>query len=158
MTLRAVFTQFWPVLRPLRWWILLGLGLLAVSSLIGITEILLFQRLVDDVLVPASYEPLLWIALTYVGLNVLSAIVSGADDILSTWVSQRFLLRLRTGTFRHVLSLPLHVHERRRLGDVMSRLTSDIGSVERFMVGQLTSGVAAVIQLVFLVAALFWLQ
>jgi len=158
MTLRAVFTQFWPYLRPLRWWIALGLGLLAISSLIAIAEILLFQRLVDDVLVPATYEPLLWIALTYVGLNVLSAIVSGGDDILSTWVSQRFLLKLRTDTFRHVLGLPLHVHERRRLGDVMSRLTSDIGSVERFMIGQLTSGVAAVIQLVFLVAALFWLQ
>jgi ATP-binding cassette subfamily B protein len=158
MTLRAVFAQFWPVLRPLRWWLALGLVLLAVSSLIGIAEILLFQRLVDDVLVPATFGPLLWIALTYVGLNILSAIVSGGDDILSTWVSQRFLLRLRTDTFRHVLGLPLHVHERRRLGDVMSRLTSDIGSVETFMIGQLTSGVAAVIQLVFLVGALFWLQ
>jgi subfamily B ATP-binding cassette protein MsbA len=158
MTLRAVFTQFWPVLRPLRWWMVLGLVLLAVASLIGIAEILLFQRLVDDVLVPAAFGPLLWIALTYVGLNILSAIVSGADDILSTWVSQRFLLKLRTDTFRHVLGLPLHVHERRRLGDVMSRLTSDIRSVETFMIGQLTSGVAAVIQLVFLVGALFWLQ
>ena len=92
MTLRAVFVQFWPALRPLRWWIVLGLVLLAVGSLIGIAEILLFQRLVDDVLVPATFGPLLWIALTYVGLNILSAIISGGDDILSTWVSQRFLV------------------------------------------------------------------
>lgn len=158
MSLRAVFVRFWPALRPLRWWILLGLGLLAASSLISIAEVLLFQRLVDDVLVPATMGPLLWIALTYLGLNVLSAVVSGGDDILSTWVSQRFLVKLRTDTFRHVLSLPLHVHEQRRLGDVLSRLTSDIGSVERFMIGQLTSGVSAMIRLVFLVGALFWLQ
>lgn len=158
MSLREVFVQFWPALRPLRWWMLLGLGLLAASSLIGIAEVLLFQRLVDDVLVPATFGPLLWIALTYVGLNVLSAVVSGGDDILSTWVSQRFLVKLRTDTFRHVLNLPLHVHEQRRLGDVLSRLTSDIGSVERFMIGQLTSGVSAVIRLVFLVIALFWIQ
>lgn len=158
MSLRAVIVQFWPALRPLRWWVLLGLGLLAVSSLIAIAEVLLFQRLVDDVLVPAAFGPLLWIALTYVGLNLLSAVVSGGDDILSTWVSQRFLLKLRTDTFRHVLSLPLHVHERRRLGDVLSRLTSDLGSVERFMIGQLASGVSALIRLLFLVAALFWLQ
>jgi subfamily B ATP-binding cassette protein MsbA len=158
MSLRAVFVQFWPALRPLRWWILLGLGLLAASSLISIAEVLLFQRLVDDVLVPATFGPLLWIALTYLGLNLLSAVVSGGDDILSTWVSQRFLVKLRTDTFRHVLNLPLHVHEQRRLGDVLSRLTSDIGSVERFMIGQLTSGVSAVIRLVFLVGALFWLQ
>ena len=158
MTLRQVFTHFWPVLRPQRWWLALGLVLLALTSLIGIAEVLLFQRLVDDVLVPATFEPLLWIALAYVGLNLLSAVISGGDDILSTWVSQRFLLKVRTETFRHVLRLPLHVHEHRRLGDVLSRLTSDIGSIERFMIGQLTSAVSSLVQLAFLVIALFWLQ
>ena len=36
MTLREVFGHFWPVLRPQRWWIVLGLVLLALGSLIGI--------------------------------------------------------------------------------------------------------------------------
>jgi subfamily B ATP-binding cassette protein MsbA len=157
-SLAEIFTQFWPALRPLRWWILLALGLMAVSSLTAIAEILLFQRLVDDVLVPAAFEPLLWIALTYVGLNVLNAFVSGGEDVLSTWVSQRFLVELRTTTFRHVLDLPLHIHERRRLGDVLSRLTADISSVERFMIGQLTSGASSLIRLLFFVISLFWLQ
>jgi len=158
LRLREVFTQFWPALRPLRGWLALGLVLLAVAPLIGIAEILLFERLVDDVLVPADFGPLPFIAGLYIGLNVLSAVVSGADDYLSTWVSQRFLVQLRTDTFRHVLSLPLHVREQRRLGDVLSRLTSDIGSVEAFMVRHLANGLGAVIRLVFFVAALFWLQ
>ena len=134
MRLTEVFAQFWPNLRPLRGWLVLGLVLLAVAPLIAVLEILLFQRLVDDVLVPADFGPLMYIAAAYIGLNIASAVVSGADDYLSTWVSQRFLVALRTDTFRHVLSLPLHVHEHRRLGDVLSRLTSDIGSVEAFMV------------------------
>jgi len=41
MSLRDAFAQFWSALRPLRWWILLGIGLLAVSSLTAILEILL---------------------------------------------------------------------------------------------------------------------
>jgi len=158
MSLTEVFTQFWPVLRPLRGWMLLGLGFLAVASLIEIFEILLFQRLVDDVLVPGDFSPLVWIALTYVGLNLLSAVVSGADDILSTWVSQRFLVGLRTDTFQHILSLPLNVHEHHRLGDVLSRLTADIDAVEQFMIDHLSSGLASVIRLVFFVSALFFLQ
>jgi subfamily B ATP-binding cassette protein MsbA len=158
MTLREVFTEFWPALRPLRGWMVLGLALLALGSVVEIVEILLFQRLVDDVLVPADFGPLLWIALTYVGLNLLAAVVSGADDIVSTWVSQRFLVRLRTNTFRHLLRLPLNVHERHRLGDVLSRLTSDINAVERFMIGDLTSGIASTLRLLFFVTALFWLQ
>ncbi|HEX2177090.1 MAG TPA: ABC transporter ATP-binding protein [Nocardioidaceae bacterium] len=158
MTLREVFAEFWPVLRPLRGWLLLGLALLAVASVIEILEIMLFQRLVDDVLVPADFSPLLWIALTYLGLNLLSGLVGGGDDILSTWVSQRFLVGLRTDTFRHVLALPLHVHEQRRLGDVLSRLTADIATVERFMVGYVTSAVGSVLRILLYVTALFWLQ
>ena len=158
MGLRDVFTEFWPMLRPLRKWMLLGLGFLAAVSLIEIVEIMLFKRLVDDVLVPADFSPLVWIASAYVGLNLLSALVSGGDDMLATWVSQKFLVRLRTDTFRHLLSLPLDLHDRHRLGDVLSRLTSDINAVERFMVGYLSSGLGSVIRLVFFVGALFWLQ
>ena len=158
MSLREVMRRFWPRLRPLRWWMLLSLLLLAAGSGIEVVEILLFQRLVDDVLVPAEWQPLVILALLYLGLNLASGVVSGFDDYLGTWISQRFLLDLRSDVFRHVLSLPLHVHERRRLGDVMSRLTSDVAAVERFMVGQLTDGVGSAIRLVFFVGALFWLQ
>lgn len=158
LTLRQVFDQFWPLLRPLRGWMLVGLGVMAVASLIEVLEIMLFQRLVDDVLVPADFSPLLWIALAYLGLNVLSSVVSGGDDILSTWVSQRFLVALRTDVFRHVLRLPPHTHGQSRLGDVLARLTSDINAVERFMVANVADGLAAVVRLVFFLAALFWLQ
>ena len=121
-------------------------------------EVVLFQKLVDDVLVPATLGPLVWIAAMYVGLNLLSAVISGVDDYLSTWISQKFLVGLRTKVFGHVLAHPSHVHERSRLGDMMSRLTSDTAAVERFMIGQFATGAAAVIRLVIYTGALFWLQ
>jgi ATP-binding cassette, subfamily B, bacterial len=158
MTLRQVAVRFWPRLRPLRWWLVAAVALLAAAPLIEIAEILLFQRLVDDVLVPAEWRPLVWLALVYVGLNLLSAVTSGLDDYLGTWISQRFLLDLRVDVFRHVLSLPLHVHERRRLGDVMSRLTSDVSAVETFMIGHLTGAVDSVLRLLFFAGALLYLQ
>jgi subfamily B ATP-binding cassette protein MsbA len=158
LTLVQVFRRFWPRLRPLRGWMLLSLLFLAVAPLIEVAEIMLFQRLVDDVLVPAEFQPLIYLALAYVGLNLLSAVVSGLDDYLGTWISQRFLVDLRRDVFEHVLSLPSHVHDRRRLGDVLSRLTSDVSTVERFMVGSLTEGVGAVLRLLLLVCALFWVQ
>ena len=158
MTIKQVIRRFWPQLRPLRLWLLLGLGVLLAAPAIEVVEIMLFQRLVDDVLVPADLQPLPTLALLYVGLNVASAVISGLDDYLSTWISQRFLVRLRTDVFRHVLSLPLHVHERRRLGDVMSRMTSDVAAVESFMIAQLSEGLGAVIRLTFFIGALFYLQ
>lgn len=158
MTLREVGRRFWPDLRPFRRWLVLGFVLLAAAPAIEVVEILLFQRLVDDVLVPADFGPLVGIAAIYIGLNVLSALVSGGDDYLGTWVTESFLLRLRSRAFRHALSLPLPVLAQRRLGDVLQRLSSDIAQVERFMVAQLTDGVSATVRLLFFVGALFYLQ
>lgn len=158
MRVGDVVRRFWPRLRPLRWWLLLGLLLLAAAPAVQVAEILLYQRLVDDVLVPADLSPLLWLALAYIGLNVVSGIVDGADDYLSTWISQRFLVDLRRDSFAQVLAQPTLVQDKRRMGDVMARLTSDVSAVESFMVGQLTSGVGALLKLAFYLAALFWLQ
>ena len=43
------------------------------------------------------------LALLYIGLNLASGVVSGADDYLATYVSQRFLVDLRRDVFAHVL-------------------------------------------------------
>ena len=158
LTIGDVVRRFWPRLRPLRWWLLLGLLLLTALPAVTVAEVLLFQRLVDDVLVPADWRPLVAIALLYVGLNLLSGLLSGAEDYLSTWVSQRFLVGLRRDAFERVLAQPATVHDRRRLGDTMTRLTSDVAAVESFMVGQLTTGVGALVRLSLFVGALFWLQ
>ena len=158
MTIGQVVRRFWPDLRPLRWWLLFLVVLLAGAPLIAVLEVLLFQTLVDDVLVPATLRPLAWIAALYVGLSLLSAVISGVDGYLSTWISQKFLVGLRTKVFSHVLAHPSHVHDRNRLGDTMSRLTSDTAAVESFMIGQFASGTGAVLRLVIYAGALFWLQ
>ncbi|WP_374457067.1 ABC transporter ATP-binding protein [Nocardioides sp.] len=158
MRLLDIARRFWPRLRPLRGWLLLGLLVLAAAPAISVAEAMLYQRLVDDVLVPAAFEPLVWLALLYVGLNVASGIVSGADDYLATYVSQRFLVDLRRDVFSHVLSLPAAVQDRRRLGDTLTRLTSDVAAVERFMVSQASEGVGALVRLLVLVGALAWMQ
>lgn len=157
LSIREVVVRFWPRLRSLRWWLVLAALLLAAGPAIATLEILLFQRLVDDVLVPVDLGPLLWLALAYLGLNLLSGVVSGAEDYTSTWVSQRFLVPLRRDCFAHVLAQPV-VRNDRRAGDTLTRLTSDVSAVEGFMVGQLSFGVGAVMRLLFSLAGLLWLS
>jgi subfamily B ATP-binding cassette protein MsbA len=158
LTLRQIVARFWPWLRPLRLPMLAGAILLVAAPVIEIAEVVLFQRLVDDVLVPADPAPLVAIAALYVGFNLASAVVSGVDDYLSTWISQRFTVSLRTDVFRRLLAQPQHVHDQRRLGDVLSRLTSDVSAVGRVMISDITDAVSAIVRLVAYIAALLWLS
>ena len=65
---------------------------------------------------------------------------------------------MRTGLFRHLQSLSLDFFERRRLGDVISRLTGDISSIESFVLSGVTDALSYALRILFFGAALFYLQ
>ncbi|HEY1593997.1 MAG TPA: ABC transporter ATP-binding protein [Thermoleophilaceae bacterium] len=155
---REVFRRFWPYAKPYRRWLLVSLVLIAVVPAIETATIWMFKVVVDRVLVPHDFGPLWWIALAYLGLTLLAGVASFLDDYISTWVGERFLLSLRTGFFRHVQSLSLDFFDRRRLGDLISRLTGDIGSIETFVLSGVADAISYVFQIAFFAAALFYLQ
>jgi ABC-type multidrug transport system fused ATPase/permease subunit len=155
---REIFRRFWPYAKPYRRWLLVSLVLIAVVPAIETATIWMFKVVVDEVLVPHDFGPLWWIALAYLGLTLLAGVASFVDDYLSTWVGERFLLSLRTGFFRHVQGLSLDFFDRRKLGDLISRLTGDIASIETFVLSGVADALSYVFQILFFAAALFYLQ
>lgn len=158
MTLRQVWTRFWPDARPLRWWVLASTVLAAIVSGITVVEISLFKYVVDDVLVARDFRPLLWIAMAYLGLALGSGLLSGLNTYLSTWLTHSFLVKLRSRIFGHVLALPQEVHDHRRLGDSMARITGDSASVESFMIGTVRSAATTFLTALFYLIALILLD
>jgi ABC-type multidrug transport system fused ATPase/permease subunit len=158
LRLREVIRRFWPDARPYRRWIPVLLVLIAIGTLISTVEIWLFQLVVDDVLTPADIGAFAPIILAYLGLAIGGALVSFGDDYLSTWIAERFLLTLRVRVIDHVQRLSLDVFDRHRLGDLVTRVNSDIQQIETLVLSGLTDGVAAVLQILFFGGALFLLD
>jgi ATP-binding cassette, subfamily B, bacterial len=155
---REIFRRFWPDARPYRRWIPLGLLLIAVGAAIETAEIWMFKLVVDEVLVPGELQPLVWIVLLYVGFTIAGGLVSFADEYLATWLGERFLQRMRRRLFSHVQTLSLDVLDRRRLGDLVARLTSDVQAIESFVLAGVADGLSAVLRILFFSGALFYLQ
>ena len=80
---------------------------MALGPALDTATIWLYKLLVDDVLVPRNLNVFPQIALAYIGLTILSGVVSFGDNVLSAWVSERFLLDLRARVFAHLQRLPL---------------------------------------------------
>ena len=154
----TIFKRFWPYTRPYRGWLLLMLALVPVAPAVETAGVILFKHLVDRVLVPHDFSPFPTLALMYVGLTVLAGVVAFADDYLSTLVGERFSLDLRTSLFGHLQELSLDFFERRRLGDLVSRLTGDVASIENLMLSGVASLLGYLIRIGFFAAALFYLQ
>ncbi|MER6918825.1 ABC transporter ATP-binding protein [Streptomyces spiralis] len=158
LSVREVFRRFWPYTRGRRGR-LLPLALFSVlGPLVDGGELWLFKVVVDEVLVPRDLSPFLWIAPAYLGLIVVSGILGFADDVLSAYVSESFLLALRSDVFRHVQGLSLGFFERRRLGDLLSRVTGDVDAVETFLLSGVADVLYYVIQLGVFLGLLFYLS
>jgi ABC-type multidrug transport system fused ATPase/permease subunit len=153
-----IVRRFWPFARPYRRWIAAGLVLLAIVPAIDALEIYLFKLVVDDVLVPRDLGALLPIAAAYLGLALLGALASFGDEYLATWVGERFLLDLRAELYGHVQSLGADQLGRRRVGDLLARLTGDVQAIERFLLGALGEGVGALARIVLFAVALVLLS
>ncbi|BDG05169.1 ABC transporter ATP-binding protein [Anaeromyxobacter oryzae] len=153
--IRKLFRAFGRDLAPFR----ASIAALVVASMLSpaleTAAVWLFKLVVDRVLVPRALAPLGWLALLLTCVAIADGAVAFADRLLSTSVSERFLLALRARVLRHVLGLSLDGLERRRLGDVLSRLTGDSASIESFLVSGLTAALADVLRVIFFATALF---
>lgn len=158
LRLRDALRRFWPDARPYRRWVPVLLALIALGALIETAEIWAFKLVVDNVLVPGDLGALGWIALFYLGLTLIGALVSFADDYLGTWVAERFLLSLRLRVLDHVQRLSLDVFNRHRLGDLVTRISSDVQQIETLLLSGLADGLSAVLRILFFSAALFVLD
>src|SRR5919197_63674 len=156
--IREIFRRFWPYTRSFRRWMWLTLALLAVVPALETASIWMFKVLVDQVLVPRDVGPFFWVALGYLTITLVRGVVSFVDSYLSTWLGERFLLSLRLDFFAHLQRLSLDFFERRRLGDIVSRLTGDIASIEAFVLSGVSDALSYALRLIFFAGALFYLQ
>jgi ABC-type multidrug transport system fused ATPase/permease subunit len=155
---REMLRRFWPLARPFRGMIALGLLAAAIVPAIETAEIWIFKLVVDDVLVPRELEPLVWLALAYVGLALVGAVIGFADEYLAAWVGERFLVDLRTRVFAHLQELSHHALDRRRRGDLLARLTGDVQAIESFILAGIGDGLSALLRILFFGGALFVLD
>jgi ATP-binding cassette, subfamily B, bacterial len=158
LPVREVLRRFWPDARPYRRWLPFGLVLIAAGVAVQTAEIYLFKLIVDEVLVPGELQPLIWIGAVALGLLLAGGAIALADDYLATWLGERFLLRMRTRVFGHLLTLSPDALDRRRLGDVLTRLGGDVAAIESFVLSGVANALAAVLSIAFFAGALFYLQ
>ncbi|MDQ2709314.1 MAG: ATP-binding cassette domain-containing protein [Actinomycetota bacterium] len=156
--LRVIFARFWPDTKPFRVQWGLTLALVAVAPALSAAAIWLFKILIDQVVVPHDFHLFPVLAGAYLALAVVQGVVSFADEYLSTWVGEKFVLSLRTRLFDHLHQLSPGFFERRQLGDILSRLTGDIGAIEELVLSGIATALTYGFQLAWYAGALFYLN
>ncbi len=114
-------------IRPYRWYFIFGLVLLALSSLTFLGLLTLPGEMVNVAQGKGKWGlTLSQMGLLLLGILIIQGFVSFFRVILFAIVSEKGIADIRKDVFAKVISLPVTFFEQNRVGELVSRLTSDV--------------------------------
>ena len=134
-------------------------GAILLTSLLGIVNPLLLERLIDDAIPNRDFFKLN----LYVGLMIAIPIGSGLIGVgqayLNNKVGQNVMQDLRNALYAHLQRLPLRFFTETRTGEIQSRLANDVGGIQSVVTdtaANLTSNVATAVSTLVAMLLIDW--
>ncbi|MDR6412892.1 type I secretion system permease/ATPase [Paraburkholderia terricola] len=142
---RFDFSWFIPAVVKYRRLLLEVLGVSFVLQFFGLVSPLMFQVVMDKVLVNRTYSTLNVVCISLFVSSVFEVVLTGLRNRVFAHTTNRIDVELGARLFRHLVTLPLSYFGVRRVGDTVARVR-ELESIRNFLTGQ---ALTAVIDLVF---------
>ncbi|HXA48891.1 MAG TPA: ABC transporter ATP-binding protein [Candidatus Acidoferrum sp.] len=94
-------------------------------------------------------------ALAALGVAAFGALCSYAEKSLTMTIGQKVLHELRRTVYRQIQRLSLSYHDRKQSGDLISRVTSDIDTVQSFLASGLLGTLVSMLTLFGMIGVMF---
>lgn len=122
-------------LAPYRWRLVLALAALTVAAALSLVFPAVIRSVVDSVLVEGDEGLLNRITLALLGVFFVRSLVSLVEAYNLNYIGERIVMDLRRQLYAHIQGLSLGFFTERRVGELVSRMSSDV----TMMRGALTS-------------------
>lgn len=152
-------TGIFRFMLPYKGLFFLGLAALALSSLM----LLAFPRLAGELLDVASGKPkLFFTSINQVALALLAILfVQGIFSFIRVYtfsiVSEKGMADVRQAVYKKIIWLPMTFFDSRRVGELMSRITADVGTLQDTFSFVLAELFRQIITLIFGIGIIFYL-
>ena len=145
-------------LRPYRGYVVLAVGLLMVASFLQVVGPWLTRIALDDA-IPNGDGPLLAkLAGAYVAAIIAGFFLMYGQTMLTTWLGQRVMYDLRTEIFRKLQHMDLRFFDRNPVGRLMTRITSDVETLNELFSSGVVAVFGDVFTLGFILAAMLYMD
>ena len=153
-SLRRAFAFLAPYWRRLS----LVMGISLVSTGLSLVTPYLSKDLVDQALIGRNLAALWRIVGLFALLGLAGYVLNVVSGLRYTRVSAAILFDMRLAVYGHLQQLSPRFYARTRMGDIVSRINSDIGEIQRVAAEAALAWVGNVLFLVGCVVMLVWLD
>ena len=116
------------------------------------------QQIIDSVFSEANVSQLDIITLALLGVFLLRSFASFVQTYNMNYVGEKIVVDMRCQLYAHLQSLSLRYYADRRVGELISRLSSDVTVVRTVLTGNIATVLQQALTLVGAVAVMFWLN
>ncbi|WP_339186774.1 ABC transporter ATP-binding protein [Paenibacillus sp. FSL R5-0490] len=141
--LRQLQTFFWEK----RTYLFVSILFLALATALGLVYPYMLRILIDDIIVPRTFEDVPIIALTVLGVVILKAGMQFLHGFFGGRLGNFLAYRLRNACYEKLQFLSFRYYDTAKTGDLMSRLTGDLEAIRNFI----GFGFAQILNMVFMV-------
>lgn len=146
------FSWFIPAIVKYRRLLLEVLGVSIILQLFGLVSPLMFQVVMDKVLVNRTYSTLNVVSVALLISSIFEVLLTGLRNYVFAHTTNRIDVELGARLFRHLVTLPLSYFGSRRVGDTVARVR-ELENIRNFLTGQaLTALIDLTFSFVFLAA------
>ena len=141
-------------LRPYRLQVAVALLLLMLASFLGVVGPYLTKIALDEAIPQGDGEQLAFLAALLLAATALIFVFQYAQALVTTWLGQRVMYDLRTQIFRKMQQLDLAFYDRNPVGRLMTRITSDVETLNELFSSGVVTVFGDLFILFFIVAAM----
>ena len=136
---------------------ILTLSLAFIMTVLSVLVPSVIQRVLDEIFVQGFEESqVLFNGILLIGLLFLSKEVLNCLRIrINNKLEQKVILRIRKALHDKLLDLPINFYDRRKSGDISSRVVEDVQNVERAILDGTEQGVIAILTLIGVTIMMF---
>jgi ATP-binding cassette subfamily B protein len=131
---RHIFLRLMKYVAKYWYFFVLGLVLMVVSNYLSIVPRLVTRDVLNALTPPVIpdliYSILPGAIITIVGVSVLSSAISFVQRYLQQYISQKTVYDIRKSLFNALIQKSFSFYDRSRVGDIVSRVTSDTDQVQ----------------------------
>ncbi|MCB0064708.1 MAG: ATP-binding cassette domain-containing protein [Caldilineaceae bacterium] len=145
-------------LRPYRGRMAIAIGSLAVASAMNLSFPLVIVRLLDSVLQQQNLGQLNLLTLALIGVFFIQALFTLLQGYNLNYVGEYVVRDLRAELYAHLQTLSLGFYANRRVGEIMSRVSSDVTQVRTLLTNNSTQLLSSIVSLIGSVVIVFLLN
>ena len=151
---KELLFRIFSYLKPYRPQLFLVLLCITVSSAFSLAPSIISGKILDEGLIAGNLRALVFYLVLSLLVTFLSRMIGVAESYINTWIAQHITFDMRNEMFSHLQKMSQRFFTSANQGDIITRMTSDIGGVERVISSTFTMILSNVITLVIAVIAM----